>query len=68
MELLEDYKILLFIPTYITTHQLWRYMYRTKGTRLITGQFGMGKSHACLLYKIISDYIYRYRLKEYLIF
>lgn len=52
---------MVFCPSYMVTRKTFKYLTLARGSLLLTG--GAGKTHAVLLYCLLSEMILRYRNK-----
>jgi hypothetical protein len=57
----DEYKKLKFCPTYMTTGQVFRSLMFGQNTLLVTGHYGIGKTYSFVLYRLLSDIIFRYK-------
>ena len=58
------FRKLSFVPTYIITGQIFRSIFEESNSNLLTGQYGVGKTYSFVLYKLLSEMIFRYRHQE----
>jgi hypothetical protein len=54
------YKKIVFCPTMLVTGQVFNEICFPKSSHIVSGQYGIGKTYAFILYKVLSDNIYSY--------